>query len=58
MSSKQPSSTLRPLAAHKARILSKGYICTEIRNAQQVTCIYKATTISRTKNTAIHVVQN
>lgn len=49
---------MRPLAAHKERILSKGYICTEIQNRHQVICIYKATTITRTKNLAVHAVQN
>lgn len=58
MSPKQPSPTIRPLAAHKKRILSKGYICTEIQNRHQVICIYKATTITRTKNLPVHAVQN
>lgn len=58
MSPKQPSPALKPLAAHKERILSKGYICTEIQNRLQVVCIYKATTIKRTKNLPVHVVQN
>ncbi|HEY1116049.1 MAG TPA: hypothetical protein VGE66_20945 [Chitinophagaceae bacterium] len=58
MSPKQPLPILKPLAAYKERILSKGYVCTEIQNSHQVICIYKATTISRTKNVSLHVVQN
>lgn len=58
MSPKEPSTTQKPLAAYKERILSKGYICTEIQNAHQVICIYKATTLTRVKNTPAHVVQN
>lgn len=58
MSPKQPLSTLKPLAAHKERILSKGYICTEIQNDQQVVCIYKAPAISQTKKVSLHVIQN
>lgn len=58
MSPQQPSTTSIPLAAHKARILSKGYICTEIKNTHQTICIYKALPSIHAKAPAVHALQN
>lgn len=58
MSPKEPTSTFSPLATLKERILSKGYMYTEIKNRQQTICIFKATTLTCSKNTTLDAIQN